>query len=228
MVALSVAEQLLVLISRSDGSANGYGRKLDVLVKLDVALAGALLSELVADGYAALVDKKVQATAARRDQPEHPRLRAALAIVAKKPRTPEATLRALAKRRLRKSVRRDLVGSGVMTRRRRRWRPSRYELVESDTRDAVNEKVRAVIVDGARPERDTVLLIPVVFATGLCNRILVDEDADEVGERLAQLTEKDWLVEGLKRAVVAAKVQAMVALLTEVVIPVIAVATQIH
>lgn len=223
-MGLTVAERLMLLIYRPDGTANGEGTKLDVLVKLDVALAGGLLSELVSLGHAEFADKKVRATT-REDQPEHPRLRAALAVLAKKPRNPENTLQALTSG-LRKRVRADLVGSGVMVRRGRGLRLPRHELVDPGVRDALNARVRAVIFDGAPPDRDTLLLIPVVFATGLANRVLVEEDPHTVRTRLDELTEKDWLVEGLKRAVLAAKIKAGVGLVVQVMIPAVGAATR--
>lgn len=208
VMAQLIAEDLVLLIYRPDGTARGKG------TKLDLALAGALLTELALQGHIELADKRLRSIDGV-DRPEHPELAAALAHIAAKPRTPEAILPKLAKR-LRPRLLTGLVTAGVLAREPRRVAgviPSaRFPLIDAGPRDEVRRRLDIAVIQGGEASQRTAALASLIHTAGLASKIFPDNDKRAVRARLGELADGDWGSEALRKAIRAAIVSQAIAI----------------
>jgi Golgi phosphoprotein 3 GPP34 len=196
-----IAEQLLLLAYRPDGTARGKG------TELDMGLGGALLTELAMDGYVEVGDKQVRANRGR-PRPEHPALAAALAEVEAKARRPEACVLKVSKG-ARLALLAALVERGVLTREPRRvfgvfpgWR---FPVADPAPRAEVLGRLRDAVIEGAEPDQRTAALAGLVQAAGLARRVFPDDDQRAVKARLKEIAEGDWAAGAVRKAIRAAR-----------------------
>ncbi|MBV9314969.1 MAG: GPP34 family phosphoprotein [Pseudonocardia sp.] len=208
-----IAEELILLIYGTDGTARRKG------MRLDLAIGGALLLQLVQDGHLELVDKKIEATG-KPDRPAHPELAAALAIAEVKPRSPGALLTKLT-RKTRRRLLDGLVASRVLATQPRAPFGKRYPLADPAPRDRALRRLRVAVIDGGQPDQRTATLISMIQAAGLASRIFPDDDQKAVKARLAQLAEADPESEPVRKAIQAAIMSQIVGIVIQVVIMVV-------
>ncbi|WP_051343230.1 GOLPH3/VPS74 family protein [Pseudonocardia spinosispora] len=202
-MALLIAQELLLVAYREDGTAWGKS------TELECALGGALLVELALAGNVELVGSQVMA-AGTAAPPVHPELADALTRVAAKPRRPKAWVQRLAKGARRRLLA-DLVEQGVLTEERYRLLgllpARRYPPVDAGPKREIESRLRAVLVAGQRPDQRTAALASMLSAARLERRVLPDEDHRLVKQRLREIAESDWLgpySEAVRKAVQAA------------------------
>lgn len=217
LMALMIAEELLLLVHRPDGTARGKG------ARMDLALAGGLLTELALDGHIELADKRLRAIDGV-GRPEHAELATALAHIAAKPRPPEAVLPKLAKR-LRQRLLTGLVTTGVLAEDPRRLGvlpTGRYPLIYPGPRDEVRHRLDSAVIDGNEPDERTSALASLIHSAGLQSRVYPDSDKKVIKARLGELTEGNWDSEALHKAIQAAIVSQIVAIAVSATISTIA------
>lgn len=202
-MALLIAQELLLVAYREDGTAWGRG------TELDLALGGALLVELALAGNVELVGSQVMA-AGRQPAPAHPELAGALTDVAAKPRRPKSWVQRLA-RGARRRLLRDLVEHQVLTEERYRLLgvlpARRYPALDPAPKLEIERRLRAALVEGQQPDQRTAALASMLSAARLERRVLPDEDHKLVRQRLREVAESDWLgpySEAVRKAVRAA------------------------
>lgn len=188
-MALLIAHELLLVAYREDGTAWGKG------TELDLALGGALLTELALAGNVELVGSQVMA-AGSAAPPTHPELAKALTEVAAKPRRPKAWVQRLA-RGARRRLLNDLVEQNVL--REERYRllgvlpARRYPAEDPAPRLEIKERLHGALVEGRQPDQRTAALASMLSAAKLERRALPDEDHKLVKRRLREIAESDWL-----------------------------------
>ncbi|GAA5170150.1 hypothetical protein GCM10023321_66830 [Pseudonocardia eucalypti] len=203
-----IAEELLLLVYRLDGTA--YGKTME----LDKALGGALLIELALDGRVDLVDKRLRPAAETAQRPAHPELDQALALVEAKPRLPKQLVDKLSVG-VRRRLSLGLVEAGVLTDESSRvlgifpWR--RYPVADPAPREDALRRLRAVVIEGAEPDPRTAALATLILAAGFTKRIFPGEDQRAVKARLRELAKGDWAAEAVRKAVQAAQGAMMAA-----------------
>ena len=205
-----IAEELLLLINRPDGRVGDRGPR------LDMALAGALLAELVLDGHVELIDKKLKATGLP-EGPEHPGLAAALKRIGSKAQTPDIVITKLADR-VRQKTLADLVEAGVVTKRYQFFPIRKYPPVDLAPREDALRRLRATVFEGVEPDRRTAVLAAVVLAGKLAPLAFPGDDREAVKARLAEVTEGDWTVDAVRRALLTKRISEAVALAVTVVV----------
>jgi Golgi phosphoprotein 3 (GPP34) len=200
-MAQLIAEQLLLLAYRPDGTARGKG------MELDMALGGALLTELALGGYVEVDDARVTAHGGR-SCPEHPALAAALAEIEATPRRAKACVAKLAKGARRRLLA-ALVERGVLRAEARRvlgvFPGRRFPVADPKPREEALARLRASVVDGAEPDERTAALAGLIQAAGLARRVFPDDDQRAVKARLREIAEGDWAAEAVRKAVRAAR-----------------------
>lgn len=196
-----IAEQLLLLAYRPDGTARGKG------TELDMGLGGALLAELAVDGHVEVGEKEVRVNRGR-SRPEHPVLAAALAEIEVKALRPRACVLKLA-RGARREVLAALVGRGVLTEESRRvfgvFPGRRFPVADPAPREEALGRLRAAVIEGAEPDQRTAALAGLVQAAGLARRVFPDDDQRAVKARLKEIAEGDRAAEAVRRAIRAAR-----------------------
>lgn len=197
-----IAEELLLLVYRPDGTA--YGKT----IELDKALGGALLLELALDGRVDLVDKRLRPAGNAAQRPAHPELEKALALVEAKPRRPRQLVDKLSAG-VRRRLSLGLVEAGVLTDESGRvlgifpWR--RYPVSDPAPREDALRRLRTVVIEGAGPDPRTAALATLIMASGFAKRIFPGEDQRAVKARLKELAKGDWAGEAVRKAVQAAQ-----------------------
>ncbi|HEY2205194.1 MAG TPA: GPP34 family phosphoprotein [Pseudonocardia sp.] len=197
-----IAEELLLLAYSPDGVARGKG------IELDMAVGGALLSELAGEGHLELRDGRLEVTGIR-PGPAHPVLREVLAQVAKRPRRPKSTVTRVA-RGARHRLLACLVEAGVLADEPRRvllvFPGHKYPLVDPRPRDAAAARLRAA-VDNVDPTPDarTAALAGLLEASRLYRRVFPDDDRRVVQRRLRELGAADFAPEAVRAAIKAAR-----------------------
>jgi hypothetical protein len=170
-------------------------------------LGGALLVELVLDGNVTLDGADVAAVG-NAPAPAAPALAEALALVAAKPGRPKACVQRLAKGAADRA-RAGLLARGVLVEARGRllgvFPVRRYETVEPALGEAVLARLRASVVDGARPDERTAALVSLLHAARLGGQVFPDADRRAVRRRLAEIAEGDWAAEAVRKAIRAAQ-----------------------
>ncbi|WP_037066294.1 GOLPH3/VPS74 family protein [Pseudonocardia acaciae] len=203
-----IAEQLLLLAYRPDGTAHGKG------TELDMALGGALLTELALDGYLEVEEKEI-AAAGGGSTPGNPVLAGALEEIAVKPRRPKACVSRLSKGARRRLLA-GLVESGVLTEESRRvlgvFPGKRFPVADPGPREQALGRLRAAVVDGAEPDQRTAALAGLIQAAGLGRRVFPDDDQRAVKARLKELAEGDWAAEAVRKAIRAAHAATVAAI----------------
>jgi hypothetical protein len=197
-----IAEELLLLAYRPEGTIRVRGPR------LDMALAGSLLAELALDGYIELIDRKVKATG-RADGPEDPALASALKSIGAKTRLPDAVVTKLGDR-VRQRLLADLVSAGVVDKRYRFFPVRKYPQHDPALREAVAGRLRAVVEQGAEPDRRTAVLATVIHAAKLGPRFFPDTDQAAVKARLLELGDGHWVAEAVQRAILSKRIADVV------------------
>ncbi|MBO0876915.1 MAG: GPP34 family phosphoprotein [Pseudonocardia sp.] len=196
-----IAEQLLLLAYRPDGTARGKG------IELDMGLGGALLTELALSGHVELGEREVRAIGGR-PRPEHPVLATALAEIEVKARRPTACVTRLS-RGARRELLAGLVERGVLTEEPRRvfglFPGRRFPIADPAPREEALGRLRAAVVEGARPDRRTAALAGLIHAVGLVRRVFPDDDQRAVKTRLKEIADGDWAAGAVRKAVRAAR-----------------------
>jgi hypothetical protein len=195
-----IAEQLLLLAYRPDGTSRGKG------TELDMALGGALLTELALEGYVELIGNRLAAIPDR-GRPVHPELAVAFDAAAAKPRAPKGLVPKLAKGTRRRLLA-GLVAAGVLTEQPRRvfgvFPGRRFPLADPVPRDEALHRLRTAVIDGQQPDQRTAALASLIQAARLGARIFPDDDRRAVKARLAELAEGDWAATAVRKAIQAA------------------------
>lgn len=195
-MTLLLAEELLLVAYRPDGTARGKS------VELDCALGGALLLELVLDGHLELDGKLIKADQGGR--PSHPRLREAYERIAAKPGKPQAWVGRLAKGTRRRLLD-DLVEAGVLDDVTYKWlgvfTRHRFPTGRPELRQGVLERLRAVVLDGRPPDQRTAGLATLIGAAGLERRLFPDADHRAVRRRLKEIAEAPWAADAVRKAI---------------------------
>lgn len=203
-----IAEELLLLVYRLDGTAHGK------TMELDKALGGALLMELALDGRIHLVGKCLWPAMDAGRRPCHPELGKALALVAERPRPPKQLVDKLSAG-VRRRLSMELVEAGVLTD-GFSWvlgifPRQRYPVADPGPRKDAMRRLRAAVIEGADPDPRTAALATLILAAGLTRRIFPGEDQRAVKARLRELSEGDWAAEAVRKAVQAAQAAMMAA-----------------
>lgn len=200
-MAQLIAEQLLLLVYRPDGTARGKG------IELDMGLGGALLTELALGGYVEVGENEVRANRGR-PRPEHPALAAALAEIEVKARRPKACVTRLSKG-ARRELLAGLVERGVLSDEPRRvfgvFAGRRFPIADSAPREEALGRLRAAVVEGGEPDQRTAALAGLIQAAGLARRVFPDDDQRAVKARLKEIAEGDWAAEAVRKAIRAAR-----------------------
>jgi hypothetical protein len=206
-MALLIAEELLLVAYREDGTAHGKGSE------LDIALGGALLVELALAGNVELTDKDVIA-AGQLPVPTEPELAAALTAIATKPRRPKSWVQRLAKGARRRLLD-DLVARGVLAEEEYRrlgvFAARRYPATDPAAREEIEGRLRAAVVDGELPDERTAALASMIAAAGLERRVFPDDDRKLVKRRLKEIADGDAVAEAVRRTIRAAHAATMAA-----------------
>ena len=206
-MALLIAEELLLVAYREDGTAHGKGSE------LDLALGGALLVELALAGNVELTDSDVVASG-QRPVPTEPELAAALTAIATKPRRPKAWVQRLAKG-VRRRLLDDLVARGVLTEREYRrlgvFAARAYPAADPAPRQEIEGRLRAAVVDGELPDERTAALASMIAAAGLERRVFPEDDRKLVKRRLKEIAEGDVVAAAVRRTIQAAHAATMAA-----------------
>jgi hypothetical protein len=206
-MALMIAEELLLLAYREDGTAHGKG------TELDVALGGALLVELALAGNVELTDTDVVASG-QRPVPSQSELAAALTAIASKPRRPRSWVQRLAKGARRRLLD-DLVARGVLTEQEYRrlgvFPARRYPAADPAPREEIEGRLRAAVVDGEQPDERTAALASMIAAAGLERRVFPQDDRKLVKRRLKEIAEGDAVAAAVRRTIRAAHAATMAA-----------------
>jgi hypothetical protein len=185
MADLTIAEQIVLLAYGPDGRQRTRRRE------IDLAVAGALLAQLVADGGADVVDGRL--TVAGRSTPAGAELdRAARAIADKDgAHAPRWWVRRLASAGSRQRLLDRLVAAGVLEKVTKRilglFPVDRYPQRGATARDAAVGRLRAVAAGSGTDPRDKAL-------AALAHAARLDRDVvDKPGRsRLAALVADDW------------------------------------
>jgi hypothetical protein len=185
MPDLTIADQVVLLAYSPDGRPRIRRRE------IDLAVSGALLAQLVADGAADLADGRL--TVAAGGAPADDELARVLRAIAAKDRAhaPRWWVRHLASAQTRQRLLDRLVTAGVLARVRKRvlgvFPVARFPVRDPAARDAAVARLRTVAAGAETDPRDTAL------AT-LAHAARLDRDAvDKAGrERLAALVADDW------------------------------------
>jgi Golgi phosphoprotein 3 (GPP34) len=206
-MALLIAQELLLVAYREDGTARGKA------TELDMALGGALLVELALSGNVELAEKDVVA-AGQRQVPAHPELAGALTAIATKPRRPKSWVQRLSKGARRRLLD-DLVAQNVLAEQRYRrlgvLPARRYPAVDPGPRLAIETRLRAAVIDGADPDERTAALASMLSAAGLERRAFPQDDRKLVKRRLKEIAEGDWAAAAVRKAIRAAHAATMAA-----------------
>jgi hypothetical protein len=206
-MALLIAEELLLVAYREDGTAHGKGSE------LDLALGGALLVELALAGNVELTDSDVVASG-QRPVPTEPELAAALTAIATKPRRPKAWVQRLAKG-VRRRLLDDLVAGGVLTEREYRrlgvFAARAYPVADPAPRQEIAGRLRAAVIDGELPDERTAALASMIAAAGLERRVFPEDDRKLVKRRLKEIAEGDVVAAAVRRTIQAAHAATMAA-----------------
>lgn len=196
-----IAEQLLLLAYRPDGTARGEG------IELDMGLGGALLTELALDGHVEVGEKEVRASGGR-PRPEHPVLAAALAEIELKARGPKACVTRLS-RGARLELLAGLVERGVLTEQPRRvfgvFPGRRFPIADPAPKEEALGRLRAAVVEGAEPDQHTAALAGLIHAAGLARRVFANDDQRAVKARLKEIDQGDRVTEAVRKAIRAAR-----------------------
>ena len=200
---LSLAEELLLLaLDDETGKLAGSGSR------LDCALAGAVLCDLVLCERVAIVGDRV---ALRADgltgEPANDRVLVAIAR-REKPRAPEDWVRRLA-RDVRKDVIERLQERGLVRAERRRilgvLPAARYPESDPGAEDAARARIRSVLVDGADAEPRTAALIAIALAAGIGRTLVADRPWKEIEPRARAIAAGDWAGAAVGRAIASVK-----------------------
>jgi hypothetical protein len=206
-MALLIAEELLLVAYREDGTAHGKGSE------LDLALGGALLVELALAGNVELTDSDV-VPSGQRPVPTEPELAAALTAIATKPRRPKAWVQRLAKG-VRRRLLDDLVARGVLTEREYRrlgvFAARAYPAADPAPRQEITGRLRAAVIDGELPDERTAALASMIAAAGLERRVFPEDDRKLVKRRLKEIAEGDVVAAAVRRTIQAAHAATMAA-----------------
>jgi hypothetical protein len=208
---LTLAEEFLLLALNDD-----TGRKSVDSTRMGAALAGAAIVELTLDGALRLTEEgdpehKPGRLVATGRQPADPRL-ADLVTVAdgRKPKdavgkvTGFGSWRSRAKN-LQDALLEDLAEAGYLTEAKgkilglfptRLWNPA-----DPAVEAAIVKRVRAVVVDEARPDDRTAALISIVHAVDLLPKLFPDMDKRAVKNRGKAISESDWGGPAVRKAV---------------------------
>lgn len=195
---LLIAEELLLLTvgPKDTGPARG--------TELDCALGGALLVELVLDGYVDLDGKVIRVSSA--PPPTDPRLAEARDRVAAKPRRAKTLVKTL-RRGIRRRLLGDLVRNGVLADEPHRWLGiiprHRYPVADSGARDEALAPLRSAVLDGQQPSQRTAALASMIGAAKLERRVFPDADRRQVRRRLQEISQGDWAAKAVRDAITA-------------------------
>ena len=185
MADLTIAEQLVLLAYGPDGRQRVRRRE------IDLAVAGALLAQLVADGGADVVDGRL--TVAGRSTPSGAELDSVSRAIAEKDgaHAPRWWVRHLASSETRQRLLDRLVAAGVLEKVTKRllglFPVDRYPARGATARDATIGRLRAVAAGSGADPRDKALAT-LAHAARL-DRDLVDKPGRK---RLADLVADDW------------------------------------
>jgi Golgi phosphoprotein 3 GPP34 len=206
-MALLIAEELLLVAYREDGTAHGKGSE------LDAALGGALLVELALAGNVELTERDVVA-AGQPPVPTHPELAAALTAIASKPRRPKSWVQRLAKGARRRLLD-GLVERGVLAEEQYRrlgvFAAHRYPATDPAPRLEIEGRLRAAVVDGGQPDERTAALASMIAAAGLERRVFPQDDRKLVKRRLKEIAEGDAVADAVRKTIRAAHAATMAA-----------------
>jgi hypothetical protein len=208
----SIAAELL-LLALDDES----GRPLLDGTRLHAALAGAALLDLTLDGVLELAppeqgrgSPRLRRTGAA--APDDPLL-AQIAEVAdgKKPRTAVGALTGMTftdrARKLKQQLLERLAAEGVLTERRSKliglFPVTRWPQVDDRAEQAVRDRLREVLVDGAEPDARTAALVGVLGAVDLVPKLMPDQDRKQLRRRVEQIGDGDWAGRAVKDSVEA-------------------------
>jgi hypothetical protein len=212
-MALLLAEELLLVVYRPDGTARGQA------TELDCGLGGALLLDLVLGGHAEVVDGRLRAT----NQPGHPVLRDAYDQVAAKARKPQAWVTRFAKG-TRRGLLADLVEAGVLADEPYRWlgmfTRHRFPVVAPGPRDDALRRLHQAITSEVRPgdarsgdertdersgdertDERTAALASIIGAAKLEKAVFPDADRRAVKRRLKAISEEQWAADAVRKAI---------------------------
>jgi hypothetical protein len=208
---LLIGEELVLLALRPDGSLAGQD------LHLKHALGGALLTELVLDGHAALEGNVVVAVEGH-PRPTHPVLAQALdAVATRRQHRPKAWVSRLA-RTARRDLLAGLVEAGILTEERHRilgilprLRHPMADTADPAARDEPLGRLRAAVLDGAVPRPRTAALAGMVSAAGLDRAVFPDADRRAVRRRLKEIAEGDWATKAVRQAIAAVQAATIAA-----------------
>ena len=205
-MALIAEDLVLLLLDDDTGELRGSSQ-------IQVALGGAVLSELAIAGRVEVEDKRgFWQTAKVRPllgPPDHPLLAEAHATISEKERSAQDLVNRLGKG-LKDRITGELVARGVLREEKDRvlglFPRTRWPAVDSSHEQEVRRDVDAALLQGQPPEPRTGALISLLHAVDQAHKVIPHEGMSngEVKKRAKAIADGDWAAKGVTDAIAAA------------------------
>ncbi|CAM3531958.1 GPP34 family phosphoprotein [Occultella aeris] len=198
----TLAEEYLLLILDDES-----GKPLLDASSLHTAIAAAALTDLVYDGALEITEsdgpvKKGRFARTGRAEPTDPlRLEILEKAHGRKPKDAVSAIGGMFSwsdraKTLKEQLLERLAGEGVLEQQESKilgiFTSTRWTPGEVDVEREIRDRVRAVLVDGAEPDRHTATLISLLQATRVVRKVFPDADRTVIDQRAKNIAASDW------------------------------------
>lgn len=208
---ISLPESLILLAIDDDS-----GRLDSNSGALDLALAGAVLTELLMSGDVTLANGNLIAVASSR--PDDDVLGAVLTtILASRPHDSKHWVKNLGKIQIRNRLLDRLIERGIIRREEHRilwvFPAFRFPTEDAAPERALRQAIRAIVIDGAAPQARTAALIALLKAANLTGMVFDRDERKHDKDRIDAIASGELMGEAVARAVKEAQAAVTAALI---------------